>query len=153
MNGFTIYFLTDQSKLYSTYADRTLVIGTRDVEQIYKLRKMLMSHRLKYDRWINRYVSRTYTDEYSAELKITTNSHKANLTYLSVLPINFNDQDKLNKNAFVFRHCDIFIADEIEYDRVSDILSLQEICIDTDNIFEKDFDDHCEYLDSCWGAK
>ena len=149
MSSFTLYFLSDYSKVFSTYVDKTLVIGTRDVDKIYKLRKLLIDHRIRYGRWINRYVNRTFTDEYNAELKITTNSHKTNNIYLNVLQMNFNEEEKLHKNAHIFRHSDIFIADEFEYDRVSDVLSIQGICIDTDNIFDKEHEDHCEYLESC----
>ena len=151
MADFTLYFLADKTNLFATYAtNKNLVIGARDVKQIYKLRSLLLNHRLKYGRWINRYMNRSFDDDYHSNITITTNTSHTSCRYLSVLPMNFNDEDQLHENAFIFRHSDVFIADEFDYDRVSDVLSLQGISISTDNIFDKnDYEDVCSYLDSC----
>ena len=95
-------------------------------------------------------MNRSFDDDYHSNLTITTNTSHTSCRYLSVLPMNFNDEDQLHENAFIFRHSDVFIAVEFDYDRVSDVLSLQGISISTDNIFDKnDYEDVCSYLDSC----
>ena len=150
--AFTLHFLSNRSNFFATYADKNLVIATRTPENIYELRKVLLKQHAKCGRWMNRCVDLSFDNEYEANLKISTNEVRDSpvAPYLSIFQIKFDDEAKLSKKALVFRHSDIFIMDEFSYDKLSDILSLQGVCIQTDNIFENITpEDTFEYLDAC----
>jgi hypothetical protein len=157
MSNFNLYFLTHQSKVFSTYANKNVVIGSRSIDTIHALRKFLHLHNLKYGRWVNQYENLSFMDEYDSELTLTTNTCFSS-HLLTISSVNLSHTCHLPGSSFVMdilmKHSDVFIVDEFEYNRVNDILSLQGLCFQSDNFFEDEnvMDNRLDYLNGCYNS-
>jgi hypothetical protein len=155
MTSFNLYFLTHDSKMLSTYANRNLVIGSRSIDTMHSLKNFMVFHNLKYGRWINDFVNLSFKDEYDSELKMRTNSNYSS-HILTISSVNFATKYK-TENSFIMdilmTHSDVFIVDDFEYNRTNDILSLQGLCFQSTNVFDEEFNGNLEYLKRCFRCK
>lgn len=153
MSSFDLYFLTNNSKVLSTYADKSLMIASRSVENIKPLRKLLLIHNLKYGRLINEYVHIDHNEEFDSSLKMKTSSSYS-CNYLSISKLDLSEKLYV-ESSYIYniltKHSDIFIMENFEYDRVTDILTMQGICFNLNNVFSEDGSaiDKYEYLNEC----
>ena len=69
---------------------------------------------------------------------------------LKICEMSFNEEEKIIEYMYLLRHSDMFILENFEYNRVNDILTLQGIHLQSDNIFEDEFNDYENYLESCY---
>ena len=155
MNNFNLYFLTNQSKVLSTYANKNVVIGSRSMDTIHALRKFLLLHNLKYGRWVNRYESLHFMDEYDSELKLKTNTCFSS-HLLNISAVNLSNTCHQPGSSFLMdilmKHSDVFIVDEFEYNEINDVLSLQGLCFQSNQNFDDEnfMINRLDYLNGCY---
>ena len=149
----SFYFIKNfENTILSTYARKNILIGSRTTDTLLKLKTFLIFHHIKYGKWLNHYNDINYLNEYEGELSLSTNTSCTNRLFpiLTIFELSFNEEEKINEYMYLLRHSDMFILENFEYNRVDDILTLQGIHLQSDNIFEEEFNDFEKYLESCY---
>lgn len=152
-NTLSFHFITNCEKtILSTYGQKNILIGSRTKDTILKLKSFLIFHHIKYGNWLNQFNNIDYINEYEGNLSLSTN--KSNTYHLNpilkICEMSFNEEEKITEYMYLLRHSDMFILENFEYNRVNDILTLQGIHLQSDNIFEDEFNDYENYLESCY---
>lgn len=152
-NTLSFHFITNCEKtILSTYGQKNILIGSRTKDTILKLKSFLIFHHIKYGNWLNQFNNIDYINEYEGNLSLSTN--KSNTYHLNpilkICEMSFNEEEKITEYMYLLRHSDMFILENFEYNRVNDILTLQGIHLQSDNIFEDEFNDYEHYLESCY---
>jgi len=152
-NTLSFHFITNCDKtILSTYGQKNILIGSRTKDTILKLKSFLIFHHIKYGNWLNQFNNIDYINEYEGNLSLSTN--KSNTYHLNpilkICEMSFNEEEKITEYMYLLRHSDMFILENFEYNRVNDILTLQGIHLQSDNIFEDEFNDYENYLESCY---
>lgn len=127
-----LYFITQEKSMFSTYTDKTLVIGTPYKHKLHKLKNIIDSYKKTNDKWLNRCVQ-FYELEKSNVIKLSFYSNDAHCkndsTYISQLDSkNDEDLDVINQ-IYQFANCDIFVMYNFDLQSKEQqyILSLQGI--------------------------
>ena len=130
--------------LLATYGlNRSIIIGTRHLEDSYKLRNLQLQSYDKDQVWINRL--NMQTDNTIVVSKHRFENMELSLSKLGICKANFNLQSKDNLFTRLFTNCDIFVADELIYEH--ELLTLNGFYLNRDDYVKMNNEKQVEYLE------
>ena len=130
--------------LLATYGlNRSIIIGTRHLEDSYKLRNLQLQSYDKNYVWINKL--NMQTDNTIVLSKHRFENMEISLSKLGICKANFNLQSKDNLFTRLFTNCDIFIADELIYEH--ELLTLNGFYLNHDDYVKMNNEKQVEYLE------
>jgi hypothetical protein len=140
------YFVINPNGLLATYGlNRSIIIGTRHLEDSYKLRNLQLQSYDKDQVWINRL--NMQTDNTIVLSKHRFENMELSLSKLGICKANFNLQSKENLFTRLFTNCDIFVADELIYDTKHELLTLNGFYLNHDDYVQMNNEKQVEYLE------
>lgn len=138
------YFMINPNGLLATYGlNRSIIIGTRHLEDSYKLRNLQLQSYEKDQVWINRL--NMQTDNTIVLSKHRFENMELSLSKLGICKANFNLQSKDNLFTRLFTNCDIFVADELIYEH--ELLTLNGFYLNRDDYVKMNNEKQVEYLE------
>lgn len=130
--------------LLATYGlNRSIIIGTRHLEDSYKLRNLQLQSYDKDQVWINRL--NMQTDNTIVLSKHRFENMEISLSKLGICKANFNLQSKDNLFTRLFTNCDIFVADELIYEH--ELLTLNGFYLNHDDYVKMNNEKQVKYLE------
>ena len=138
------YFMINPNGLLATYGlNRSIIIGTRHLEDSYKLRNLQLQSYDKDQVWINRL--NIQTDNTIVLSRHRFENMELSLSKLGICKANFNLQSKENLFTRLFTNCDIFVADELIYEH--ELLTLNGFYLNRDDYVKMNNEKQVEYLE------
>lgn len=138
------YFMINPNGLLATYGlNRSIIIGTRHLEDSYKLRNLQLQSYDKDQVWINRL--NMQTDNTIVLSRHRFENMELSLSKLGICKANFNLQSKENLFTRLFTNCDIFVADELIYEH--ELLTLNGFYLNRDDYVKMNNEKQVEYLE------
>ena len=138
------YFMINPNGLLATYGlNRSIIIGTRHLEDSYKLRNLQLQSYEKDQVWINRL--NMQTDNTIVLSKHRFENMELSLSNLGLCKANFTLQSKDNLFTRLFTNCDIFVADELIYEH--ELLTLNGFYLNRDDYVKMNNEKQVEYLE------
>lgn len=138
------YFMINPNGLLATYGlNRSIIIGTRHLEDSYKLRNLQLQSYDKDQVWINRL--NMQTDNTIVLSRHRFENMELSLSKLGICKANFNLQSKENLFTCLFTNCDIFVADELIYEH--ELLTLNGFYLNRDDYVKMNNEKQVEYLE------
>ena len=149
-----VYCIVERTGLYATYGHRGVVIGTTHIETAYAIRKMILNCHKDNNKWLNDFVNLSDVKGRHT-LRLSTRSEFDNYPPrlgICQFPFALEKEDNPFTKLFDLCNCDLFLADDLEYDETRELLTLQGVHLSRAHYMNPkgDSENARRYLDSLY---
>jgi hypothetical protein len=134
------YVLSNHEGFYATFLNKPLIIGSKNIEATFKMRKILLNQKQKTNKWINTYNDMIFKDDFNATITLSqspieTKPSKGTMNHhLCISRFHF-DVKEFNDMYSIFNIANLFLIYDIHFNDPTLLLSGEYIAMD--NIVHK----------------
>ena len=137
----------------------SMVVACRDVDKVYRLRRLLLERHQQTGRWVNRYEHMSWRNDHDTVLTLSENLQGNDWNrHLVVVPMDFETtppkplRRELRASELcmrAFKHAHLFLADDVN--STDTVLTLQGVFVDMHavGLYSTPVDDW-PFIESCW---
>lgn len=146
-----LYFINHGKLLFSTYTDKTVIIGTPNYYKLESLKNVMDHHKSTYHKWLNRYVNLyDFNNHKVLKLSAQKKSKVDDDIVTSISHLDAEDPEDLHLINGIHHlcNCDILVMYDFDFAEKGEdsILSIQGILVKTFENHSMKYD-HAQYLD------
>ena len=151
----------------ATHGRTSMVVGCRDVDKVYQLRRLLLERHQQTGRWVNRYEHMSWRNDHDTVLTLSENLQGNDWDspewnrHLVAIPMDFETvppkplRRELRASELcmrAFKHAHLFLVDDVNSTDVNSTdLTLQGVFVDMHavGLYSTPVDDW-PFIESCW---